>query len=304
MNRAEPLPQSSELCQLLTSLPEKFVVDFANGIDVGREHLRVSTKRTDFFLRLYDGFTGQGSKRQAEINASLFDGIEGALHWLTDLSTSLTLSNHTIAQLQKRVSDLKRNTARLADYSVQTRLALDTLSEELSDRCHALESQVERIDRLQQAHLHLDQVFGKWGAGRLDALSLSGRCYAALEELRWGPFGSCCAVQDGSERQQLLEMLADRAIIQLARDAQVARTERRSTVRYWMLQSTPAGVGIAGDTGDAIRYLGDWADPLLSPFVYAISGQSETLPLHLPRLGSAQRVAEGMIGEVFMGHGQ
>jgi len=42
----------------------------------------------------------------------------------------------------------------------------------------------------------------------------------------------------------------------------------------------------------------------LNPFVYAISGQSETLPLHLPRLGSAQRMAEGMIGEMFMGYWQ
>ena len=298
MSTAEPVPLASDLCQLLTCLPEKFVVDFANGIDVGRDHLAVSHQRDGFFTRLYDGATGQGAQRQASINASLLDGMEGALIWLKDLSSSLALSNNTIAQIQHRVSDLTRDTARLADYSFQTRQALEMLSEALDERCSVLERQVARIGLDLQAQKHLDHVFGRWEVGRFNALSLSGRCYAVLEELRWGVFGDFCQALSGSDRQVLLESLANNVIIRLARDGNVAQGERRSTEHYWLAR--PAGQDLESDLFEGVRYLGDWSNPHDSPFIYAVSGQSDTLPLHMPRLGSAQRIAEGMTGEIFM----
>ncbi|EHS4183895.1 hypothetical protein NP822_001859 [Escherichia coli] len=44
----------NRVCQVLTCLPEKFVVDFANGIDVAQEHIRTAGERT-FFRRLKEG---------------------------------------------------------------------------------------------------------------------------------------------------------------------------------------------------------------------------------------------------------
>lgn len=298
MSQAEPVALASDLCQLLTCIPEKFVVDFANGIDVGRDHLAVSQQRNGLFARLYDGVTGQGNQRQSSINASLLDGMEGALLWLKDLSSSLALSNNTIAQIQHRVSDIKRDTARLADYSFQTRQALEMLSEALDKRCSLLERQVARMGLELQAQKQIEHVFGRWGVGRLNALSLSGRCYAVLEELRWGAFGDCCQALSGSERQVLLESLANNAIIQLARDGNVAQGERCSTEHYWLAR--PADRDLESDLCEGVRYLGDWSDSHHSPFIHTVSGQAETLPLHMPRLGSAQRMAEGMISEMFM----
>lgn len=60
----------NRVCQVLTCLPEKFVVDFANGIDVAQEHIRTAGERT-FFRRLKEGLTGEGAARQNAINASL-----------------------------------------------------------------------------------------------------------------------------------------------------------------------------------------------------------------------------------------
>ena len=76
-----PITPDSPVCQILSSLPEKFVVDFANGIDVTSDHLRVQRERTGVFARLYDGFTGQGARRNAAIQASLADGVEASLKW-------------------------------------------------------------------------------------------------------------------------------------------------------------------------------------------------------------------------------
>ncbi|OLS60785.1 diguanylate cyclase regulator RdcB family protein [Pseudomonas putida] len=288
----------AEVCQVLTCLPEKFVVDFANGIDVARERQRHMAGRSGFFARLYDGFTGQGDQHQAEINASLTDSVEGALTWLKDLSESLARSNHAIAQVHAQVNGLKLDLARVVDYSIETRRTLNLLSERLDERCDLLSREVARIDCLQQAHLHLDAVFGKWGAGRFNGLSLSGRCYAALEELRWGAFGDWCRAAGGAERQRQLEGLANRAIIQMSRDASLAHGERVATRERWLAR--PAANVFWSDGEDAVRYLGDWADSQTTPFSYAVSQMPEELPLHVPRLGSAQRMTEGMISEVFL----
>ena len=49
----EALPDN-EACQILACLPEKFIVDFANGIDITQDHLRVQKNRS-FFMRVKEG---------------------------------------------------------------------------------------------------------------------------------------------------------------------------------------------------------------------------------------------------------
>ncbi|EGE2274336.1 hypothetical protein DL730_08180 [Escherichia coli] len=85
----------NRVCQVLTCLPEKFVVDFANGIDVAQEHIRTAGERT-FFRRLKEGLSGEGTARQNAINASLAQGVEASLRWLTELTTSLATTNYAI----------------------------------------------------------------------------------------------------------------------------------------------------------------------------------------------------------------
>ncbi|EGH0545619.1 DUF987 family protein [Escherichia coli] len=85
----------NRVCQVLTCLPEKFVVDFANGIDVAQEHIRTAGERT-FFRRLKEGLTGEGAARQNAINASLAQGVEASLRWLTEMTTSLATTNYAI----------------------------------------------------------------------------------------------------------------------------------------------------------------------------------------------------------------
>ncbi|WP_097405538.1 diguanylate cyclase regulator RdcB family protein, partial [Escherichia coli] len=106
----------NRVCQVLTCLPEKFVVDFANGIDVAQEHIRTTGERT-FFRRLKEGMTGEGAARQNAINASLAQGVEASLRWLTEMTTSLATTNYAITRVNDRVSSLVSDTARLAHYS-------------------------------------------------------------------------------------------------------------------------------------------------------------------------------------------
>lgn len=143
---SSPIASDAPICQTLHCLTEKFVVDFANGIDVARDHLRVQRARTDMFARMYDGFTGQGVRRQAEINASLSDGMDASLQWLGELTQSLAHSNWAIAQVNDRVTALTGNVAKLVHYSADTRKQLETLAHQLDQRMQGMAQEIARID--------------------------------------------------------------------------------------------------------------------------------------------------------------
>lgn len=297
MTSSLPVTDKSEICQILTCLPEKFVVDFANGIDVARDHIRVQKNRDKFFSRLYDGFTGQGVRRQAEINASLTDGVEASLKWLNELSLSVAKSNLAIVQVSNRVAMIQGSLINLANYSADTRQQLINLSMSLTIRCDDIAQEIARIDLVQCANIHLDMVFSKWEAGKFNSFSLSGRCYAALEELRWGDFGDFCRKSNLKNRTTHLEILKNRAISQLAKDAFNAPTTRID-VHQWLIP--PTGRHILPDATYALTYMGDWSESNTEPFVFATSHLPEDLPLLLPKICSAERITSALVAEVFV----
>ncbi|WP_350488009.1 diguanylate cyclase regulator RdcB family protein [Escherichia coli] len=72
--------------------------------------MRTAGERT-FFRRLKEGLTGEGAARQNAINASVAQGLEASLRWLTELTTSLATTNYAITRVNDRVSSLVSDTA-------------------------------------------------------------------------------------------------------------------------------------------------------------------------------------------------
>jgi hypothetical protein len=296
MNNLTPITSESEICHVLIQLPEKFIVDFVNGIDVAQDHVHVQHQRTGMFSRLYDGFTGQGARRQAEINSSLIDAVEGSLTWLNELSESLARSNYAIARVNERVDVITKNVAAIAHYSADTRHQLQQLSIDLNRRCDLLSQQIDRIDFENKAKWQLDEVFAKWSAGRFNTFSLAGRCYAALDELHWGAFGDYCRSHNGQLRQSFLENLANRAISQLANDARIGTSER-SDITSWL--DKPTDRTLLADATSALAYLGDWSNPEAQPFVFSITQTPEQTPLSVPKICNSRRLVPALVGELF-----
>ncbi|EFG8685393.1 TPA: diguanylate cyclase regulator RdcB family protein, partial [Escherichia coli] len=221
----------NRVCQVLTCLPEKFVVDFANGIDVAQEHIRTAGERT-FFRRLKEGLTGEGAARQNAINASLAQGVEASLRWLTEMTTSLATTNYAITRVNDRVSSLVSDTARLAHYSADTREQLLTLADQVHHKLNHLEEKLHRVDQVQRAQLHLEQIFSWWSAGRYASFSPAGRCYVALEELRWGAFGDVIRQSETGQVNQLLDILRHKALTQMAQESGGSATVRLNTLDW------------------------------------------------------------------------
>lgn len=294
-----PITPDSPVCNTLNCLPERFVVDFANGIDVARDHLRVQRGRSSFFSRMYDGFTGQGTRRQSAIHASLVDGVEASLQWLGELSESLARSNLAIAQVNDRVTALTRNVAELAHYSAGTRQQLEGVAHRLDARLQGMAREIERIDFIQQAQWNLDTTFSKWSGGRFAALCPAARCYAALEELRWGRLGDYCRSHPGQRQcHEFMQLVVDRATAQLAADAAVSLQAPAEMRTVW-LHAPPLRLGQDGDDlRQALAYLADGLDAHAAPLVRSVARQESTSPA-VPLIATARRVAEKLVQEVF-----
>lgn len=288
-----------DLTQTLSCLPEKFVVDFANGIDVVKDHIRVQQNRTGFFNRFYDGFVGQGAQRQIEINASLADGVDGALKWLTELTGSVAKSNYAIIKINARIGTILSNVTTLVDYSADTRRQLENLSNSLNARCDLLEKELARVDFEQRAGRQLEQVFNKWAAGKLGVFSIVGRCYATIEELYWGDFGDFCRSRNDNDRvrQEFVDDLIHRAMYQLSIDINNESSNQRISIDRWLVQ--PTGQKIGDNAREALAYLGDWSEPESHPFVFTTSQCPEVYPLALPRNCGSERIVKALITEIF-----
>jgi hypothetical protein len=298
MTNLTSIAPDSPLCKTLNCLPEKFVVDFANGIDVVRDHVRVQRGRTDFFSRLYDGFNGQGTRRQAAIHASLSDGLEASLQWLRELTESQAHSNWAIAQVNDRVTALTGDMAHLVHYSADTRRQLEELAHQLDMRMQGIAQEVARIDFIQKAQLSVDATFSKWAAGRFATLAPAARCYAALEELRWGAFGDYCRNYSRQRQcREFMEMVTHRAMTQLAEDTAVSLESPVNTIEVW-LTAPPARSGSRDEMQQALAYLADGMGVDAAPFVNSVV-QQRPASLSVPLIARAERVAEAMVQEVF-----
>lgn len=288
---------ADDIVAVLPVIGDKFVVDFANGIHVVRDHLCVQHQRSGLFARLCDCYTGKGAKRQVEINACLVDGVEASLKWLSELSESLAHSNYAIVRVNDRLNDLKQDVAKIAHYSADTREQLNALAEHLAERCNSIEHEIARIDFIQRVQINLDTVFHKWGAGHYRSLSLAGRCYAALEELHWGDFGDY--YRSGAkpeDKKKFVDILKNRVIIQLNTDSKYDSTDRIET-RHWL--NYPTSQDHWSDMRGALIYLADTTNEVQQPFVYSTAQNPQHLPLRMPCLCSAERLGVAMLGEVF-----
>jgi len=292
---------SAEVVQAMPNLLDKFIVDFANSIDIISDHVRVQRKRTGFFNRCADAFTGNGARRQAEVNASVSMALEGAFHLLQDMIDSLAEPNFAVAQVNERVNALSQDVQTIALYTAETRDLVQQLSRLFQERYSRTEAHIEHIDWRSKAHTQLDVVMSRWVSGSYYAFSPAQRCYLALEELRWGTFGDFCRKHDGPERDDLLTILRGRLKERLQHELKFDSLSERCPMALWM--EIPSSCATITDGQEAIAYLGDqWARDE-QPFAYTVSQnpKKEEWPAGFPRVTSVGQFADRFTDEIFGG---
>jgi hypothetical protein len=297
MSEPHAIDELASLCQVLPCVPEKFIVDFANGLNVSHDHVRAQRARTGFFARCQDFLSGQGARRQNEVDANLAGSLDASLDWLTRLTESQARSNLAISRVSERVNLLMLDLAAVANHSETLAEKLSASARSLERRIDMIENEVARVDFIQRVQLNLDQVFNRWRAGKFSGLSPAGRCYAAMVSLYWGAFGDYCRFHDGAQREAFVEDAANRAAAQLAEDAGCTVFARLDT-RRWL---RAPDVLVGRNAGEALAYLGDSSVGSRSPFIFTISQCPAELPVKVPLIASASRVSEALVLEMFRG---
>ncbi len=124
----------------------------------------------------------------------------------------------------------------------------------------------------------------------------AGRCYVALEELRWGAFGDVIRQGETGQVNQLLDILRHKALTQMAQESGGSATVRLNTLDWLGGQGREQA---DNEWHDAINWLGDWCSEEQHPVIWSTTQAAEHLPVRMPRLCSAERLSESMVDEIF-----
>lgn len=290
-------PINADLYQTLGSFSQKFIVDLSSGINVSKDHISFQKNRGQFFQRLFDGFTGDAHRRQNQINQNFAGTLDGFLELLQHLNHEVAQSGLALEKLNDEVTQLSNDFSELAEYSMETRQMLESLSSDLDSRLIIMQHEINEIGFRQKAHIAITQVFDKWKAGRIRGLSLAGCCYAAMEELRWGAFGDYYRNPNNTDREAFLSQIIDKATVLLAEDAQVNSTSRLSTYDTWL--SPPKSTAHQADWQQALGYLADGFDQEAAPFIISTTQALAFRLDEVPVIANASRIAEAITLEVF-----
>ncbi len=115
----------------------------------------------------------------------------------------------------------------------------------------------------------------------------AGRCYVALEELRWGAFGDVIRQGETGQVNQLLDILRHKALTQMAQESGGSATVRLNTLDWLGGQGREQA---DNEWHDAINWLGDWCSEEQHPVIWSTTQAAEHLPVRMPRLCSAERL--------------
>lgn len=299
---ADTLP--TEITDALPSLKQKFLVDLVNGIDVSRDYIKVQKDRDGFVHRLWDSFTGDSHRRQAQINDLVVSGLDSCFEWLGELTEQLTFTNSALVQISDGLGRVKRDLAIVAHHAADTRQQLNQFQQVVDRRMTKLEATIRAVDIRQRAHQQMESLFISWEAGNFSSLSPAQRCFLVLSELGWGVFADYCRIATAIDREQILQDLRNRLTIQLMRDSGKGRDERVDATLW--LQNDLQGYGLpqdrqralAHDYQQALRYLGDRLDPQEQGLNWFVVNGGDDRPTKVPFIMDATRLVKGMTREL------
>lgn len=286
----EAFPYECTAIKAFPGLTEKLIIDFANGIDVVNDHLKVKAMRNGLFNRLLDGLTGTSQEREDQIQKGGVRGQEAALQWLTELTAAHARSNLALAEVQQTANRLEDALAEVTNSLVNTQDQLQHLKRTVNERINDLSTRLER----QEAKNHIDMICAKLESGTYSPLPLLQGVYAVLDELYWGLLGDylrkekCNNIDD---YKSMREYLSNKLIALVNKK----NGGVRNSFNKW-IQTTPKLEAIYTDS---IAYLGDWAKAHEQPFSFAATQPMTDLPLELPLLFDATRAVNAMTMEMF-----
>lgn len=211
------------------------------------------------------------------------------------LASMLDPGHLALTRITQRLVSLQQAEQRRPANTPGNQQQYDELIEHFSQRASWKEKALGQRGLTVQAGNHSEQIFTRWRAGNYNGWSMAGRCYVALEELRWGAFGDACRTASSEVASMLKDNLRAMASDFLAQGINAAPATRHF---YHQWLTTPATPGLM-DYKDLLGWLGDWCDADRHPICWSVTQSWQTVALGMPRLCSASRLATAMVDEIF-----
>ncbi|VYU50249.1 hypothetical protein [Metakosakonia massiliensis] len=278
----------------LECIHPKFIVDLVQGADTPRQSQIVPQQQL-FRERLTQEVMEQTQLRPWAMSGVLNENEALRLGLAEKLASMLDPGHLALTRITQRLNALQQTERRPLNNAASSQQQYDELIEHFSQRAGWKEKALTQRGLTVQAGNHSEQIFTRWRAGHYNGWSLAGRCYVALEELRWGAFGDACRLASSEVASMLKDNLRAVAADFLAQEIH-ASSATRHFYHQWL--TTPATPGLM-DYKDLLGWLGDWCDPERHPVCWSVTQSWQPVALGMPRLCSAMRLASAMVDEMF-----
>lgn len=280
--------------RVLESIHPKFIVDLVQGIDASRQ-AQIVPQQQLFRERLAQEIIAQTQLRSWAMSGVFNENETLRLGLAEKLASMLDPGHLALTRITLKLTVQQQTERRASSITPGMQQQYDELVEYFSQRAVWKEKALTQRGLTVQAGNHSDQVFAHWRAGNYNGWSLAGRCYIALEELRWGAFGDACRLANNDVATMLKDNLRLMAADFLAQGINASPATRHFYHQWLATPSTPDLM----DNKDLLGWLGDWCDTDRHPICWSVTQSWQTVALGMPRLCSAMRLATAMVDEVF-----
>jgi len=278
----------------LECIHPKFIVDLVLGIDAPRQ-AQIVPQQQLLRDRLTQEIMNQTQLRPWAM-AGVFNESDALRLGLAEkLASMFDPGQLALARITQRLAALLNSIERRPAASTALPEQISGLYKHFSQRAAWKEKALTQRGLMVQAGAHSEQIFTRWRAGKYNGWSMAGRCYIALEELRWGAFGDACRLTSPEASSLLKDNLRAMAADFLAQGIN-ASPATRHFYHQWL--TTPTTPGLM-DNKDMLGWLGDWCDADRHPICWTITQSWQNVALGMPRLCSATRLATAMVDEIF-----
>lgn len=273
--------------RMLDSLHAKFMVSLLSGIDNPRQHA-LAPQQQRFRERLMHDILSQNALRSWALAGVFSDSPAMRLGLTEKLANLFDPGPFALTAMSRYLQILMTKGAG----SPELRQLYGSIGEQFRQRAEHKQQALIQQGLKAQASLHREQVFSRWQAGDYDGWSLAGRCFVALEELRWGPFGDAWRLATPELRTLLRENLRSMAAQCLAEGIGAAK-ETRHFYHQWLTTS-----GLM-DYQEMLCWMGSDCDAWRQPVCWSVTQIWQPVALGMPRLCSAVRLVDAMMDELF-----
>lgn len=277
----------------LECIHPKFMVDLVQGEEPKRAN--GTLQQQQFRERLTQEILSRTQLR-AWVMAGVFnEHLMMRLKLVEKLAGMLDPGHLALTRISERLTFLQQTDISRGQAIPGLVQQLASLAEWFATRSAWKEKALSQRGLTVQAGEHSEQVFTRWLTGAYDGWSLPGRCFIALEELRWGPFGDACRLANPEVAAMLKDNLRAMATHALAHSIHAAPTTRHY-YHQWLNPGTTTG---SGEFSEMLSWLGDWCEADKHPVCWSVTQRWQTVALGMPRLCSAKRLVDAMVEEIF-----